>query len=181
MKPAKTKDVYSALHDLMQTFHNIFRGKVVYLKKELPQSATSSQQDLIEIFSEAGELAHYLEMHHSIEEANMFPLLATKMPEFASHAAMHQEHEAMVKALGNMTDYAQIAMKNIKNKQFIEKREADGVWPQGAFDPIKMLTLVDELSSVLLPHLEHEEQSISAENMKKAGWSEKEMMRWTRY
>ena len=100
------------------------------------------------------------------------------MPEFSPDAAMHHEHEVMVKALEKMEDYVQATFAKLRSKQGTEKRGADGMWPKEVFDPAQLKTLVNDLSAVLLPHLEHEEQSISAESMKKAGWSVEEMMEW---
>lgn len=156
----------------------------------MPSSPTLPAPQLEMFLTRAGALAHHLEMHHSIEEQYIFPILARRMPVFGKdHIA---EHKAMHEALERYDAYCNACVRALKGpagkkaaaagagKPDESEDAEDGArkaWPKEVYDLEKMKGLVEELGATLFPHLDHEEASLKADNMKKAGWSLEELSR----
>lgn len=99
----------------------------------------------------------HLEMHHSIEEAHIFPVLARKMPEFTAgkggNAAellrQHQEIHVGMEKLGAYLRSVRSGERELELGVMKERME-EGGW-----------------GDVLWTHLDQEVRTLGAENMRK--------------
>lgn len=166
----------------MLPFHNHFRHAHSQLMQGLPQSQSTSRFNLQTMMQQSLQLCHSLEMHHTIEETYIFPLLAKKMPSFGTEDPVHiREHQAMHEKLEELQSYSNKALKQLQSG--VGKRlEAEGcgkaaeegegerkAWPTGVYDADTFEALVRALGLALFPHLEAEEKSLRASNLKEHG------------
>lgn len=85
-------------------------------------------------------------------------------------------------ALETLEAYVQQSVRALSASQG-KKALADGagkdgkIWPKEVYDAEKMGIILTTLGQALFPHLEAEEESLKAVNMRKAGWTEAEVMR----
>lgn len=108
------------------------------------------------------QLCSHLSAHHSIEEQHIFPVLATKMPEFKqgkNAAELLRQH----KEIHNGMDVFEEYLKKCKNGETeLELRV--------------MKEKMDSWGEVLWKHLDQEVKTLGAENMRQY-WSLEEMRR----
>ncbi|PWN29854.1 hypothetical protein BDZ90DRAFT_230694 [Jaminaea rosea] len=188
--PRSRGDPYSYLYERMLPFHANFRRTIAMIQHTLPQTQTLPKRDLERFLAMGVQLVHHLEMHHSIEEAHIFPVLATKMPDFGASATHVHEHEVMhaaLEAFGGelMATHRRLTGSQGKKAeaegcgQALQREEEEGrkAWPRSVYDGEKVANLTQTLAEALLPHLEAEEASISAKSMRAAGWTEEEVLR----
>ncbi|KAJ7042111.1 hemerythrin HHE cation binding domain-containing protein [Mycena alexandri] len=100
----------------------------------------------------AQRLTSHLTMHHTIEERQIFPILAQRMPEFSTETndAHIDSHKAIHEGLEEMT--------TLVNKF---KKEPS------TYSPDQMRTCLDGFRAVLFDHLDAEVHDLRAENLKK--------------
>ncbi|PWN88567.1 hypothetical protein FA10DRAFT_166516 [Acaromyces ingoldii] len=196
------RDVYGRLLETMLYFHGNFRRTHALLAATIPRSQTLPRRELEALLQRGLGLAHHLEMHHSIEEAHIFPRLAVRMPAFAQGDAHIKEHAAMHARLEVFEAYCSEVLNRLKTAR-ARKAEQDGAgqpiktkagqeeedeeededdqvkrgpWPTDIYDKDRMEQLTKDLASTLFPHLDAEERSLRADNLRKAGFTEREMM-----
>ncbi|KAJ9478203.1 Hemerythrin domain-containing protein [Pseudozyma hubeiensis] len=163
-------DPWDCLYRGMLPFHQHFRHATAQISTLLLQlSPTSPPKPKLQILTNllylCSSLCSSLETHHAIEERFIFPTLAKKLPQFA-HSSQHtKEHAQMHSALENLEHYVAQVSKDLRSGKIKKAEELDQV-----FDYAKMTKLVEELKSVLLPHLEAEEASLRAPVVKAAGF-----------
>lgn len=100
-------------------------------------------------------------MHHGIEEARVFPLLARRMPEFRPGRAgpMVAQHRLIHAGLESFEAYLRA----------VRAGEQDLDWAE-------LKARMESWGGVLWEHLDEEVKSLGAENMRKY-WSKQEMMK----
>ncbi|KAK3296313.1 uncharacterized protein B0H64DRAFT_475137 [Chaetomium fimeti] len=74
--------IYNRLAEQMDYFHEHFRQMYNTLQTACATNRRPAGMTLKQFIEEGLRLARYLEMHHSIEETHLYPLLGRKMPEF---------------------------------------------------------------------------------------------------
>ncbi|KAK4146894.1 uncharacterized protein C8A04DRAFT_9426 [Dichotomopilus funicola] len=79
--------VYNRLAEQMEYFHDHFRQMYTTLQTACTNRRRPAGMSLRQFLDEGLRLARYLEMHHSIEETHLYPLLGRKMPAFRSSAS----------------------------------------------------------------------------------------------
>jgi hypothetical protein len=182
-------DPYARLLNGMLPFHNNFRFEHAQIVRGIPQSQSTPRFGVQKLMQQALQLCHHLEMHHTIEEAHIFPLLAVKLPSFAHDAAHISEHKAMHDRLEELEAYSSKVLQDMRSS-IGKKAEAEGcgqplrteeqdsdddagvkrkAWPSSLYDEEKFNNLINGLAQALFPHLEAEEASLKAENLKKHG------------
>jgi hypothetical protein len=126
-------------------------------------------------------------MHHSIEERYIFPLLAPKIPSFGTENPVHiREHEAMHKKLEILEDYSKKTMRDLQSSVGRKLdgegcgKEVEGAgkrkeWPTSVYDAEKLDAMLRELADTLFPHLDAEEKSLRASNLKEHGFTMQEL------
>lgn len=157
---------WNRLADGMDRFHNHFRWeyKNVY-DNALGGYAKKRGQNLQRFLREAEQLAHHLDMHHRIEEAYIFPLLAKKMPQFKDGGRDKGEH---IKAHKGIHDGLE------RYQAYINQAKAD---PDG-YDGEKLRKIMDSFHDVLFNHLDQEVEDLGAHSVQKAGFTLDELKRF---
>ncbi|KAH6841170.1 hypothetical protein B0I37DRAFT_419136 [Chaetomium sp. MPI-CAGE-AT-0009] len=79
--------IYNRLAEQMEYFHEHFRQMYNTLQTACATGRRPAGMSLKQFLEEGLRLARYLEMHHSIEETHLYPLLGRKMAEFRSTSA----------------------------------------------------------------------------------------------
>lgn len=191
-------DPFARLLQGMLPYHNHFRMEHAQIAKGLQRSQSAPKVTLIRLMQQALQLCHHLEMHHTIEEAHIFPLLADKVPSFAHNSAHIAEHAAMHAKLEELEAYASKVMQDLRSAPG-KRAEADGSgqplgrssdadsdedevtkrkpWPAAVYDEERFAGLVKDVAAKLFPHLEAEESSLKPDNLKKHGLTLKELAR----
>jgi hypothetical protein len=171
---------YNRLAEHMDAFHNHFRSawNVLYTAAS---SGRRPQGMSIRAFINMGlQLVTHLETHHSIEEAYVFPHLATRMPEFRTGkeknlppaddndnetrgkrkaAELLQQHVEIHKGMDGLQEYLR---KCLSGETDLE---------MGA-----LKAQLDTWGTVLWTHLDQEVRTLGAENMRRY-WSLDEIRR----
>ncbi|KAJ7184438.1 hypothetical protein C8R46DRAFT_1064059 [Mycena filopes] len=98
----------------------------------------------------AQRLNLHLTMHHTIEERDIFPILAQRMPEFSTDDAHINSHKAIHEGLEELTT-------------LITKFKKE----PSTYSPEQMRTCLDGFRGVLFAHLDAEVEDLKAENLKK--------------
>ncbi|KAJ3022409.1 hypothetical protein HKX48_006226 [Thoreauomyces humboldtii] len=167
------RDSYTRLLDGMLMYHAGFRRSIATIQSLLPGTqSVDARPSLLTILSTASSLAQHLDVHHSIEERYIFPLLAKRMP--AEFGMDHlKEHHVMYDHLKRFAAYAGTVQKNLvkARKTAVE----GGDWDKNTYDEARLTVLVKQLGDALLFHLDHEEHSLHADQLRKAGFSAEEL------
>ena len=119
-----------------------------------PTSKPPSARALINI---GLQFLSHLTIHHDIEEAHIFPMLAKRMPEFQPKGAHVEQHKQMHKGIDELQEYLVQCREGSRDFRREEVREQMQKW-----------------GDVLWTHLDEEVKTLSAPNMRKF-WSLKEM------
>lgn len=96
-------------------------------------------------------------MHHSIEEAHFFPLLARKMPAFRNQDALLAQHRKIHTGLDKFTAYLEDCKSGKRDLVLQELK-----------------VIMELFGEVLWDHLDDEVKELGAENMRKY-WTLDEM------
>lgn len=107
----------------------------------------------------ASSFLSQLEVHHSIEEQSIFPILARKMPEFKREVHLLQQHKEIHKGMDRLEVYVADCRSGEKELRLDEMKK-----------------VMDSFGKVLWDHLDDEVRTLGAENMRKY-WSPEEMRR----
>jgi hypothetical protein len=158
-----SSDPWNELHDGMQLYHNHFRHTFnhIYARCESVTSGAEATDELDDLLTDAHGLSRHLGAHHSIEECSkitefltfrnyIFPILAERMPQFATQGDHLKEHEEIHKGLDEYVAYIKKCRKDSKK-----------------WDGDKMRSIMDSFRDILFKHLDHEVESLRGEEMKK--------------
>ncbi|KAI9052256.1 hypothetical protein LZ554_003613 [Drepanopeziza brunnea f. sp. 'monogermtubi'] len=153
---------YNSMADHMEYFHNHFRQSWTLLYKACENNARPRNLSLRQLISTGLQFCSHLATHHAIEEQHIFPVLATKMPEFRqgkNAAELLRQHEEIHKGMDEFEAY-------------LEKCKSGETELQLSVLKAKM----DSWGTVLWTHLDQEVKTLGAENMRKY-WTVEEMKR----
>ncbi|QUC21029.1 uncharacterized protein UV8b_05270 [Ustilaginoidea virens] len=152
--------IYSRMADRMQQFHDYFRQTWNMLYEAASTSRRPPNLTLQQFLSEGISFASHLSAHHAIEEEHIFPLLATRMPEFnPTSGQLVKQHAQIHRGLEEFERYVQKCRRG----------EVD----------FEMATLKEKMEGwggVLWEHLDQEVEMLGAERMR-AVWTRDEMKR----
>lgn len=122
---------------------------------------------------QAQELASHLDMHHRIEEAHIFPVLAKKMPQFKAGAREGGEHLESHRKIHAGEFYILVCVRTLtgtgldKYEAYLEKCLADS----SKYSASELREILDSFREVLFRHLDEEVHDLGAESMRAAGWT----------
>jgi len=154
--------VYNSMAEHMEYFHNHFRQSWTLLYNACTSGKRPASLTLKQFLNTGLQFCSHLTTHHAIEEQHIFPVLATKMPEFKAgrnRAELLRQHDEIHHGMDALTDYLQQCISG--------EMELD----------LKVLkTKMDSWGEVLWTHLDQEVKTLGAENMRKY-WSLNEMRR----
>ncbi|MCJ1369069.1 hypothetical protein MMC20_000277 [Loxospora ochrophaea] len=150
---------YNSMAEHMDYFHSHFRQtwKVLYAACSSGQRPKSIS--LRQFLSTGLQFCHHLEIHHSIEENHIFPVLATKMPAFRKELELLTQHKQIHKGLDKFEAYLEKCRTGENELRLDELKE-----------------LMDAFGDVLWAHLDDEVKALGAENMRNY-WTVDEMRR----
>lgn len=192
-------DPFARLYQGMLPFHNHFRMEHAQIVKGIPQSQSNPKSSLLRLMQQALQLCGHLEMHHTIEEAHIFPLLAKKIPSFALDSNHIKEHSLMHAQLESLQEYSSKVLRDLQSSSG-RKAESEGAgqvikaeteeedredgkggkrkpWPVSIYDEERFETLIKGVAETLFPHLQAEEASLRPENLKKHGMTLSDIQR----
>lgn len=106
------------------------------------------------------QFVHHLTMHHTIEEAHVFPELAKKMPAFKKELELLSQHKQIHKGLDKLDEYLEACRSGERELRLSELK-----------------TVLDSFGEVLWQHLDDEVNQLKAENMRKY-WTLDEMRKF---
>lgn len=169
----KDEAFYGQLLQHMLMFHNGFRREYATIVQEVAEVPRSNkpQQLLQRIMQRLLQLCQHLDMHHMIEEAHIFPVLARRIAAFKKDAEHHGEHAQMHAALIELEKYASKLLRELHSSSARDRAQIDAL-----FDPDAFTVLLKRLETALFPHLQAEEENISAANLIKYGVTRDELM-----
>ncbi|KAL7423457.1 hypothetical protein Q5752_001037 [Cryptotrichosporon argae] len=149
---------WNVLADGMDRFHNHFRWEYNRIYTLADGSFHKEGLTLARFIREAQQLHHHLDMHHRIEEAYIFPLLAKRMPQFKDGArekgAHLISHKKIHDGLDRYNDFLQAALAN-----------------PASYNAQTLRDIMDGFKKVLFDHLDEEVKDLGHESMKAAGWT----------
>ena len=105
------------------------------------------------------QFCHQLDMHHSIEEAHIFPVLAKKMPAFRKELELLTQHKQIHAGLDRFQAYLESCSNGERDLRLGELKD-----------------IMDTFGEVLWAHLSDEVEQLGADNMRKY-WTIDEMKR----
>lgn len=163
LSPAEFRQ-YNTMADHMDMFHNHFRSTWNLLWGACEAGKRPAGMSLRAFINQGLQFVHHLEMHHGIEEAHIFPVLARRMPEFKAGkgngaAELLRQHRQIHKGMDGLEAY----LKDVQ-----AGREE--------FDLNRLRERMESWGEVLWTHLDQEVKTLGAENMRKY-WTVEEMRR----
>ncbi|KAJ9658365.1 hypothetical protein H2201_007805 [Coniosporium apollinis] len=151
--------MYNRMAEHMDMFHENFRRTWNMLYNACTTNKRPSGMSIRQFLGAGIDFCHHLEVHHSIEEQHVFPILARKMPAFRKELELLTQHKQIHKGMDEMSAYLEACKTGEKELRLDELRE-----------------IMDKWGAVLWQHLDDEVRQLGAENMRKY-WTLEEMRR----
>lgn len=158
---AADRKIYGSMGQHMQYFHDNFRRTWTLLSTACEQRRRPAGLTNHQFLSTGLQFVRHLEMHHGIEEAHVFPMLARKMPEFAAGpptAELLRQHREIHTGMDGLSAYLEACQQGERTLNWAE-----------------LAAQLDSWGGVLWKHLDQEVDTLSAENMCRY-WSKEEML-----
>ncbi|KAL4725552.1 hypothetical protein ACLX1H_007701 [Fusarium chlamydosporum] len=151
---------YNRLAVHMNFFHDNFRRSWNLLWNACINNRRPQGMTLKQFIMEGLQFAEHLTVHHNIEETYIFPVLATKMPEFrGGRAELLRQHKQIHAGLDHFEEYLK------------KCRTGDE-----EFELSVLKTKMESWGDVLWTHLDQEVETLGANNMRKY-WTKEEIAR----
>lgn len=136
----------------MAAFHNKFKRMFEDNYRLADGSFHNQGMSLSGFLHQAQGVSFSLDMHHRIEEAHIFPILAAKHPAFAPKADHIKSHRIIHDGLERYNKYIQDALKDPSKYNSLEFR-----------------AVMDSFRKPLFDHLDQEVRDLEPENLKRNG------------
>lgn len=148
---------YNHMAEHMNYYHNHFRNTWNTLYSACEAKKRPNNMTIKQFISLGQQFCHYLTIHHTIEEQQVFPVLAKKMPAFKKELELLGQHKQIHAGLVELGKYLDECSSGEKELRMSELKE-----------------VLDGFGTVLWQHLDDEVKQLGAENMRKY-WSLEEM------
>eukprot|EP00743_Colponemidia_sp_Colp-15_P008011 GILK01008677.1.p1 GENE.GILK01008677.1~~GILK01008677.1.p1 ORF type:complete len:146 (-),score=12.86 GILK01008677.1:142-579(-) len=125
-------NVYSSFHQLLVHFHNHFRDGIERLVQHAQNVSPATAQSFRR---QIGDYISTLNLHHSIEDARIFPIVGKKL-DISQLEADHHELEDIIQKLQHLIS-------------------------SSPFDASKAASFVEQLRPLVLQHMKLEEEMLS--------------------
>ncbi|KLT39272.1 hypothetical protein CC85DRAFT_251433 [Cutaneotrichosporon oleaginosum] len=156
---------WNKLADGMAQFHAKFEWEFNHVYDLAEGGWKAKGMSFARFIREAEQVSHHLDLHHRIEEAYIFPMLAKKLPQFKAGGKGSDAHVAMHRAIHDgLERYDAVLAK--------AKRDPDG------FDGAELRAVMDSFRGVLFHHLDEEVKDLGAESVIAAGFTLDELARF---
>lgn len=150
---------YNRMAEHMDYFHNHFRHTWNTLMTACETNKRPAGMSIKQFLSLGDQFVSSLTMHHGIEEAHIFPMLAKKMPAFRKELELLSQHKRIHEGLDRLEEYlGQCRTGERELRMEVLKGVLEG------------------FGDVLWAHLDDEVKELGAENMRKY-WTLEEMRR----
>ncbi|SLM40308.1 Haemerythrin/HHE cation-binding motif [Lasallia pustulata] len=149
--------IYNGMAERMEYFHNNFRQTWRVLYAACSSGKRPPNMSIRQFLSTGLQFCHHLGLHHGIEEAHIYPVLAKKMPAFRKELELLTQHKQIHQGLDKFEAYLEECKSGERELRLEE-----------------MKALMDTFGAVLWAHLDDEVKGLSAENMRKY-WTVQEM------
>ena len=156
---AQEERVWNQLTVMMSHFHEHFKREFNSIYEMADGSFTKIGYSLPLFLRQAQQLNSHLTMHHTIEEREIFPILAKRMPDFD-----HNTEGVHLKSHEGIHDGLEELEKLVKNYRA----------NPSSYSPTEMRACLDGFRQVLFEHLDQEVADLKGENLKKY-WTFEEM------
>lgn len=153
---------YNRMADMMEMFHNNFRMTWQTMAAACSESNPASQSMSASRLINTGlSFVHHLEVHHSIEEAHVFPFLAQRMPMFKADALVGplEQHRQIHAGMDKLEAY----LNECKSGERSLRRK-------------EVKDIMDTFGPVLWTHLAEEVEHLGAQSMRQY-WTKEEIAR----
>ncbi|KAH8673712.1 hypothetical protein BX600DRAFT_433326 [Xylariales sp. PMI_506] len=155
---------YNHMAEHMDMFHNHFRQTWNLLWSACENNRRPAGMSLKAFINAGLQFVQHLTMHHNIEEAHIFPVLARKMPEFKAGrgngaAELLRQHREIHKGMDLLEAYLSSCRSG-----------------ECELELAVLKTKMESWGTVLWAHLDQEVKTLGAENMRKY-WTVEEMRR----
>jgi len=150
---------YGALGLKMQYFHNHLQEEYEMSYELADGSFNNRGMHLTEFLDSVDQFRNHLTLHHDIEEAHVFPLLAKRMAVFREN----ERHKNSHKLIHDGLDKLEAIVHEFRLSP-------------SSYSPTRMREALDSFREPLYTHLAEEVRDLSAENMRKH-WSLQEIGR----
>ncbi|KAJ7579134.1 hemerythrin HHE cation binding domain-containing protein [Mycena floridula] len=152
---------WNNLSNTMASFHRYFKQEFDTLYQLADGSFAKRGMSLGMYLESAKQMNNHLNMHHTIEESHLFPILAKKMPQFSvdNDDAHIQSHRGIHEGLDSLL-------------ALLKKWKQD----PSTYSPEEMRGCLDGFREVLFKHLDEEVADLQGENMQKY-WTLEEVER----
>ncbi|KAL2354462.1 hypothetical protein BJ546DRAFT_977373 [Cryomyces antarcticus] len=151
--------IYNPMAEHMDMFHENFRRSWNLMYGACNSGKRPLGMSIRQFLAVGSEFSHHLEVHHSIEEQHIFPVLAKKMPAFKKELELLTQHKQIHAGLEKFEAYIEDCKSDEKELRLQE-----------------MKTVMETFGTVLWQHLDDEVNQLKAENMRKY-WTLEEMRR----
>ena len=157
MTPAEYR-IFNRLADQMSFYHGMLRKSWDTLYNGTsPHSTSGRKPSSRELITAGLHFCSHLQLHHDIEEAHWFPVLARRMPGFQDDGFAKEQHRQMHAGLDKLTPYLEDCKRGARDLRRDEVRD-----------------IMDSFKDVLWTHLDAEVVELGADNMQKY-WTLDEM------
>jgi len=153
---------YNSMAEHMEYFHNHFRQSWTLLHSACENNKRPSNLSLKQFIYTGLQFVSHLSTHHAIEEQHIFPILATKMPEFKNGrnaAELLRQHKEIHRGMDGLEEY----LNRCRSGETVLELRV-------------LKEKMDSWGEVLWKHLDQEVKTLGAENMRRY-WTIDEMRR----
>ncbi|KIW00450.1 uncharacterized protein PV09_07975 [Verruconis gallopava] len=150
---------FNRMAETMNYYHNHFRRTWTMMYDACEANKRPAGMSIRQFLNAGMQFCHQLTMHHDIEEAHIFPVLAKKMPAFRHEQEMKTAHKSIHAGLEKLEPWLEECLDGSRELNLKELK-----------------AIMDSFGDVLWEHLDAEVEQLGAENMRKF-WTKTEMLR----
>ncbi|WPH04478.1 Hypothetical protein R9X50_00736900 [Acrodontium crateriforme] len=151
--------VYNRMADRMNNFHENFRRTWEFIYKACETGKRPLGMSIRAFLTTGADFCQHLTLHHGIEERQIYPILARKMPAFKKELELLTQHKHIHHGLDRFEKYINECRSGERELRLDE-----------------MKAVMDTFGTVLWEHLDDEVRELGAEKMR-LYWTVEEMRR----
>ena len=144
------RQAYGRIGEAMSFYHNHFKSTWNSLYNACENNRRPVGTSIKHFLETASQFVHHLEIHHSIEEQHIFPILAQRMPPFKEEMELLSQHKEIHAGMEKLEAY----IDDCKNSRRDLRLD-------------QMKNIMDSFGTILWTHLNEEVENLSPENMQK--------------
>ncbi|RHZ61565.1 hypothetical protein CDV55_104254 [Aspergillus turcosus] len=154
--------VYNSLAERMEYYHSAFRAHWRQIYQSCASGQKLSKGSQKAIITSGLSFCVQLQLHHHYEEKFIYPMLATRLPQFRPERHLTDQHDEIEQGIEIIQTY-------------LTDCERRSEW----FDVDALRTMMEGVQETLLAHLDDEVEALGAENMRR-GWTPKSQIALSR-